>query len=56
MNMTDNIIIPNFCLEDPIKDMNKWPAIMLAVNRIANVIGRILSLIVAIVTMNGIKI
>jgi len=39
-----------------IKDMNKWSAIILAVNQIANVIGRIVSLIVLMITMNGIKI
>jgi len=50
------MIIPNFCPQDPIKDMSKWPAIILAVNRIANVIGRIMSLIVSIIARNGIKI
>lgn len=35
---------------------NKWPAIILAVNRIANVIGRIIFLIDSMHTINGIKI
>lgn len=34
---------------------NKWPAIMLAANRIANVPGRITFLIVSINTINGIR-
>lgn len=35
---------------------NKWPAIIFAVNRIVNVIGRINLLIVSIKTIKGIKI
>lgn len=46
------IMIP----EDPNRVRSKCPAIMLAVNRIANVIGRIIKLIDSIKTMKGIKI
>lgn len=38
------------------KTNNKWPAIILAVSRIAKVSGRIKFLIVSISTMNGIRI
>ena len=34
---------------------NKWPAIIFAVNRIAKVLGRIIFLIVSIITINGIS-
>lgn len=44
-----------FCPRDPNKDNNKWPAIILAVNRIAKVRGRIISLIDSITTMKGIN-
>jgi hypothetical protein len=40
----------------PNKVISKCPAIMLAVNRTANVPGRIIFLIVSIQTMNGIRI
>lgn len=43
------------CPEDPRSDRSKWPAIILAVNRIDKVIGRIISLIDSIITMNGIN-
>lgn len=46
------IIIP----DDPSKVKSKWPAIILAVNRIAKVRGRIISLIDSIKTMKGIRI
>jgi len=46
-------MMPNDWLEDPISDVNKCPAIMLAVNRITRVIGRIISLIVSINTIKG---
>lgn len=36
--------------------INKWPAIIFAVNRIARVIGRIIFLMVSIHTIKGIKI
>lgn len=38
------------------KVINKWPAIILAANRIAKVSGRIIFLIVSITTIKGIKI
>lgn len=41
---------------DPRRQRSKWPAIMLAVNRIARVKGRINKLIDSIITMNGIRI
>lgn len=40
----------------PNKVINKWPATILAISRIANVIGRIIFLIVSIQTIKGIKI
>lgn len=43
------------CPEDPKRDNNKWPAIILAVSRIDKVIGRIISLIDSIITINGIN-
>lgn len=45
------IIIP----DDPKRVKSKWPAIMLAVKRIANVNGRIIKLIDSIKTMKGIR-
>lgn len=42
--------------DDPRRDNNKWPAIMLAVSRIESVIGRIINLIDSIITIKGIKI
>jgi len=39
----------------PIKVISKWPAIMLAARRTANVPGRIMLLTVSIHTMKGIK-
>lgn len=45
-----------FCPEDPNKDKRRWPATMLAVNRIESVIGRIINLINSIKTINGIRI
>ena len=41
--------------EDPKRDSNKCPAIILAVRRIAKVNGRIISLIVSIIVINGIS-
>lgn len=38
------------------KVISKWPAIILAVKRIAKVVGRMIFLIVSIKTINGIKI
>lgn len=43
------------CPEDPRRDNNKCPAIILAVKRIDSVIGRIISLIDSIITIKGIK-
>lgn len=45
-----------FWLKEPNKDSNKWPAIMFADSRIANVKGRIINLIDSIITINGINI
>lgn len=42
--------------DDPSSDKRRWPAIILAVSRIAKVKGRIISLISSIITINGIKI
>jgi len=50
------MIILNFCPEDPIRDINKCPAIILAINRIVNITRRIIRLIVSITVINGIKI
>lgn len=53
------IIIRDLLIEfpvDPRRQRSKWPAIMLAVNRIARVKGRINKLIDSIITMNGIRI
>jgi len=55
IDMIESIIIPNFCLEGLIKDVSKWPAIIFAINRIANVIGRIRSIIVSMIVINGIE-
>lgn len=41
---------------DPRRHRSKWPAIMLAVSRIARVRGRINKLIDSIITMNGMRI
>lgn len=46
------IIIP----DDPKRDKSKWPAIILAVRRMASVRGRIINLINSIITINGISI
>ena len=40
---------------DPNNVNNKWPATILAANRIDNVIGRIIFLTVSIITIIGIK-
>lgn len=50
------MIILIFCPEDPNKDKRRWPATILAVNRIESVIGRMIKLINSIKTINGIKI
>lgn len=57
------IIIKNIIIYDAILDpvllnnvINKWPAIIFAVNRTAKVPGRIMFLIVSIKTIKGIKI
>lgn len=42
--------------EEPSRVKSKWPAIMLAVNRIAKVRGRIINLIDSIKTIKGIRI
>jgi len=42
--------------DEPNKERSKCPAIILAVNRIANVKGRIIKLINSIITRNGINI
>lgn len=42
--------------DDPKRDRSRWPAIIFAVSRIANVIGRITNLIDSIITINGIRI
>lgn len=44
------------CPEEPNKDSSKWPAIILAVKRIARVNGRIINLIDSIITIKGIRI
>lgn len=43
------------CPEDPSRERSKWPATILAVNRIDKVIGRIINLIDSIITINGIS-
>lgn len=43
-------------IDDPNRDSNKWPAIMFAVSRIDNVHGRIIFLIVSIITIKFINI
>jgi hypothetical protein len=45
-------LVPEF----PNKVIRRWPAIILAVNRIAKVPGRMIFLIVSIITRNGNKI
>lgn len=40
---------------EPNKDNNKWPAIIFAVKRIAKVKGRIISLMVSIITIKDIN-
>lgn len=53
-----NITIINEIIIDglfPISDINRCPAIMFAVNRTANDPGRIILLILSIITINGIK-
>lgn len=58
----EKIIILNIIMllidwpEDPKRDSNRWPAIILAVKRIAKVNGRITRLIVSIIVINGISI
>lgn len=57
--MIIEIIIRDLLIEfpvDPRRQSNKWPAIMLAVSRIAKVKGRINKLIDSIITINGIRI
>lgn len=49
--ITSDNLVPVF----PKRVSSKWPAIMLAVNRIANVPGRITFLIVSIQTIKGIR-
>jgi len=44
------------CPEEPNKDRSKWPAIILAVKRMARVNGRIINLIDSIITMKGMRI
>jgi len=48
-----NIIAELPLFWDPNKDNNKWPATILAANRIANVPGRIILLTVSIITITG---
>ena len=58
INLTIRIIITNidtFTPWDPNNVNNKWPATILAANRIDNVIGRIIFLTVSIITIIGIK-
>jgi hypothetical protein len=53
------MLIIEYAIDDPFSPssvINRWPAIMFAVNRIANVPGRIMFLIVSIHTINGIRI
>ena len=60
-----NIINPNISIIkfttdregacDPSKVSNRWPATILAANRIAKVAGRIILLTVSIITITGIK-
>jgi hypothetical protein len=56
LNIIERVVILSDCSEDPISDINKCPSIILAVNRIARVIGQIINLIVSISTMKGIRI
>jgi len=50
VNAIGNIIVPHFCPENILlKISSKWPAIILTVNRIADVTGRIMSLIVSMI-------
>lgn len=56
INIINNIKNINLLPLFLIKVINKWPAIILALNRIANVQGRIIFLIVSINTINGINI
>lgn len=44
------------CPDDPRRDSNKCPAIILAVSRIAKVKGRMINLIDSMITIKGIKI
>lgn len=52
-NRMFNMYIFNLEPELPNKVTNKWPAIIFAVSRIAKVIGRIILLVVSIITKNG---
>lgn len=56
--ITKRIIIKNDILVPVLLSsvINKWPAIIFAVNRTAKVPGRIIFLIVSINTINGIRI
>jgi len=56
VNIINSMMIPDFCPDEPISDINKWLAIMFAVDRIAKVKGRTIRLIVSIITTNGIRI
>lgn len=51
----NNILDLIFWPIDPRRDNKRCPAIIFAVNRIAKVSGRMISLIDSIITMNGIK-
>lgn len=54
-NSIGNIILVTLFPWFPINVINKWPAIMFAISRTERVIGRIMFLIVSIITMNIIK-
>lgn len=57
--MINKILIIKYDRDEPVfpsNVINRWPAIILAVKRIASVPGRIIFLIVSIHTINGIKI
>jgi len=55
INKNINIIKFKLGPWDPNNVNNKWPATILAANRIANVKGRIIFLTVSIITITGIK-
>jgi len=55
VNILDSRIVLNICLDESINDISKWPAIILDVSRIDNIV-RVTCLIVSIITINYIRI